>query len=112
MNGTPASLNGHAAPGGSTTARDEPASTAEERSKSTRLRSTGGSSVRIGEEQRARITRAVEQGGGNVQSSTFVGWLGKNTANHATTLDEVLDEDVDDLIRKLEDLAARKKTGG
>jgi hypothetical protein len=63
--------------------------------------------IKINDEQKARITTAVEQGGGNVNASMFLGWLTKNTANNAVTLDDVLAEDVDELIRKLEELASK-----
>jgi hypothetical protein len=63
--------------------------------------------IKINAEQKARITAAVEQGGGNVNASMFLGWLTKNTANNAVTLDDVLAEDVDELIRKLEELATK-----
>jgi hypothetical protein len=66
------------------------------------------SSVKINEEQRGQIEAAVGQGGGNVQSATFLGWLAKNTANHATSIDEVLAEDVDELVSKLEQIAAKR----
>jgi hypothetical protein len=70
------------------------------------------SSVKISEEQRAQIEAAVEQGGGSLQSATFLGWLAKNTANHATSIDEVLSEDVDELVSKLEQLAAKRNRAG
>jgi hypothetical protein len=65
--------------------------------------------VRINDEQKAQITAKVEAGGGSVNASMFLAWLTKNTANNAVTLDNVLAEDVDELIRKLDDLAAKRK---
>ncbi|MBW3625837.1 MAG: hypothetical protein KY468_20790 [Armatimonadetes bacterium] len=66
------------------------------------------SAVKLDDEQRAQIEAAVDMSGGNVQSPTFLGWLSKNTANHATSLDEILSEDVDVLIDKLEQLATKR----
>jgi hypothetical protein len=71
----------------------------------------GRPSIRVSDEQKRRIQAAVEQGGGNAQAAKFLGWLSKNTANHASALEDVLAEDVDELVRKLEDLAAKRKAG-
>lgn len=63
--------------------------------------------MKINEEQKARIIAHVEAGGGSVNAPMFLGWLTKNTANNAVSLDDVLSEDVDELVRKLEELAAK-----
>jgi hypothetical protein len=43
----------------------------------------------------------------NPDTDQFKGWLSKNTANQATSLDDVLAEDVEEIIHKLDDMAAK-----
>lgn len=71
--------------------------------------STERPTVTINEYDRGRIINAVERGGGNIEKDSFAKWLANNTANHAQMLDKVLTEDVEDLLRKLNDLAAKRK---
>ena len=70
--------------------------------------SRNGSSIKANEEQRTRIVQSIERGSGNAETPKFREWLSRNTANHASNLHEILSEDVDELIRKLEEHATRR----
>jgi hypothetical protein len=60
--------------------------------------------MKISEEQQAQIKSFVPNPG-----AQFFGWLKGNTANHADSLEDVLAEDFDELLLKLEALAKRPK---
>ncbi len=108
--------NGHAAepsPNGKSKATltpDAPAEADEPPVKGIeKLPSRTPSAITLSDEQKDTLIAAVEMGGGAVTSPTFLGWLSKNTANHAAFLDDVLSEDVDNLLDLLEGLAARRR---
>jgi hypothetical protein len=65
--------------------------------------------MQISTAQQQELTQAVMNGGGDVVSAPFQGWLSKNTANGATTLADVLAEDFDGVLGKLNALAEKRK---
>lgn len=65
--------------------------------------------MQVSATQAQALAEAVAKGGGDVASAPFQGWLSKNTANGATTLPEVLAEDFDGVLAKLNALAEKRK---
>jgi predicted ArsR family transcriptional regulator len=68
--------------------------------------------MKVSDAEIEQIADAVKRGGGDTMTPTFLGWLAKNTANQAQSLQDVLTEDVDELIAKLEQIAAKRNRAG
>lgn len=64
--------------------------------------------MKLSKDEKGAIQAAVEAGGGNIGAAPFLGWLSKNTANNAASLEDVLAEDYEDVLLKLEALAKKR----
>lgn len=65
-------------------------------------------SRRISDDQRRSIVDAVRRGGGDPAKPSFLNWLSKNTANRAATLEDVLAEDAEEVLRRLAEISSKK----
>jgi hypothetical protein len=60
--------------------------------------------MKLSDAEKERIKAFVP----NLTAAPFLGWLKKNTANNAESVEDILAEDVEEVLRKLQELADKK----